>query len=166
MAFSHVWTEFFQQPSEPPSLWNVWEGSGVEAGRLEEWPLWGGAFLCYIAGPCWLSIFFSFLLNLFIFNWRIIALQYYIGFYQISTWISHRFAYVTSHLKSLPPPSPSYPYRLLPSPGWFEFLESYACSHWLSILHMVMYVSMFLSPYLPPSPSSPSKERICFLFWI
>ena len=28
--------------------------------------------------------------NVFIFNWRIIALQYCVGFYQISTWISHR----------------------------------------------------------------------------
>ena len=28
-------------------------------------------------------------LNLFIFNWRIIALQYCIGFYQASAWVSH-----------------------------------------------------------------------------
>ena len=35
------------------------------------------------------SIFFLF--NLLIFNWRIIALQYCIGFYQTSTWISYRF---------------------------------------------------------------------------
>ena len=25
----------------------------------------------------------------FIFNWKVIALQYYVGFYQTSTWISH-----------------------------------------------------------------------------
>ena len=104
-------------------------------------------------------------LNVFIFNWRIIALQYYIGFYQISTWISHRFTQVPSHLNILPPPSPSHPSRLLLSPGLCS-LSHTACSHWLSILHMVMYVSMFLSPYLPPSPSSPSKEGFCFLFWI
>ena len=35
-------------------------------------------------------------LNLFIFNWRIIALQYYVGFCNISTWIGHRRMYVLS----------------------------------------------------------------------
>ena len=32
-----------------------------------------------------------FYFNLFIFSWRIIALQYCIGFYDISAWISHRY---------------------------------------------------------------------------
>ena len=36
-------------------------------------------------------------LNLFIFNWRMIALQYFVGFYQTSTWISHKFTHVPSH---------------------------------------------------------------------
>ena len=46
---------------------------------------------------------------------------------------------------------------------WFEFPESWshaANSHWLSILRMVMYVSMLLSPYIPPSPSSPLAVSI------
>ena len=38
----------------------------------------------------------------FIFNWRKIALHYCIVFYQTSTWISHRFSYVPSHL-NIPP---------------------------------------------------------------
>ena len=37
----------------------------------------------------------------FIFNWRIIALQYCIGFHQRSTWISHRYMYVHSLLNLL-----------------------------------------------------------------
>ena len=41
-------------------------------------------------------------LNLFIFNWRIIALQYYVGFCHISTWISHRCMYVPSILNLSP----------------------------------------------------------------
>ena len=32
---------------------------------------------------------YLFLKNLFISNWRVIALQYCVGFYQTSTWISH-----------------------------------------------------------------------------
>ena len=53
---------------------------------------------------------------------------------------------------SLPPPSQSHLSGLLPSPG-LSSLSHTANSHWLSILHMVMYVSMLLSPCLPPSPS-------------
>jgi len=35
-------------------------------------------------------------------------------------------------------------------------------SHWLLILHMVVYVSMLLSPYIPPSPSSPTNHIFPF----
>ena len=44
----------------------------------------------------------AFVLFLFIFNWRIIVLQYYVGFCHTSTWISHRYTYVPS-LLNLPP---------------------------------------------------------------
>ena len=37
------------------------------------------------------EIHYSFFFNLFIFNWKIIVLQYCVGFCQTSTWISHRF---------------------------------------------------------------------------
>ena len=37
---------------------------------------------------------FIFYLNLFTFNWRMIALQYCIGFCHISTWIGHRHMYI------------------------------------------------------------------------
>ena len=46
---------------------------------------------------CW--VFFSFCF----FNWRIIALQYCVGLYHTSTWISHRYTYVPSLL------NPSHP---------------------------------------------------------
>ena len=42
-------------------------------------------------------------LNLFIFSWRIMALQYSVGFWQTSVLVSHKFTYVPSLLK-LPPP--------------------------------------------------------------
>ena len=89
------------------------------------------------------------LFNLF-FNWRVIALQNFVIFCQTSTWISHRYTYVPS-LKSLPPTS--HPSRLLQSPG-LSSLSHAAKSCWLSISHMVMWVSLLLSPYIPPSPSS------------
>ena len=58
---------------------------------------------------------------------------------------------------SLPPSSLSYPSRLISSPS-LSSLSPIANSHQLSILHMVIYVSMLLSPYIPPSTSSPSSH--------
>ena len=55
---------------------------------------------------------------------------------------------------SIPLRSPSHPSRLLRNPG-LSSLSHKVNSHWLSILHTVMYVSMLLSPYMPPSPSFP-----------
>ena len=48
-----------------------------------------------------ISLFYI-IIYLFIYKWRIIALQYCIGFYQTLAWISHRFTHVPSHL-SIPP---------------------------------------------------------------
>ena len=56
-----------------------------------------------------LSLFFFWNIhNDFIFNWRIIALQYCIGFCHTSTWISHRYTYVPS-LLNLSPTSHPFP---------------------------------------------------------
>ena len=78
---------------------------------------------------CW--VFFS----LFFFNWRIIALQYCVGLYHTSTWISHRYTYVPSLLNPLSSPTPSHPSRLSQSTG-LSSLCHMANSHLLSILHM------------------------------
>ena len=55
---------------------------------------------------------------------------------------------------SLPLPTASQPSRLSQSPG-LSSLSHPANSHWLSILDRVACVSMLLSPFVPPSPSSP-----------
>ena len=91
---------------------------------------------------------------LFIFNWRIIALQYCVGFCHISTWISHRYTYVPSLLKFPPISTWSQPSRFLQSTG-LSSLSHTANSHWLFILHMIVYMlpccSLHLShPLLPP----------------
>ena len=44
----------------------------------------------------------------FFFNWRIIALQYWIGFCHTSTWLNHRHTYAPSRL-TLPPTSHPFP---------------------------------------------------------
>ena len=54
---------------------------------------------------------------LFIFNWRIIALQYRVGFCHTSTWISHRCTYVPSFLNLLLPPFFFLIFIYLAAPG-------------------------------------------------
>ena len=95
-------------------------------------------------------VLFSIFKKLFIFNWRIIVLQYCVGFCHTSTWISHRYTYVPFFLKGghvflfdmshlLPHPS-----RLLQSPS-LSSLSHEANSHWLSILHCsVCFQAFFL----------------------
>ena len=74
--------------------------------------------------------------NLFIFHWRIIALQNFTGFCQTSTWIRHRYTYNPSLLNLLLPISLPIPTPQADTP--LSFLSRTANSHWLSILHMVV----------------------------
>ena len=84
---------------------------------------------------------------LFIFNWRIIALQYCVSFCHISTWISHRHTYVPLHtyvLHTYICLSSHFPLHPTPlgchrAPG-LSSLHHIAKFHWLSILHRVMYM--------------------------
>ena len=63
--------------------------------------------------------------NYLVFNWRIIALQNFVVFCQISTWISHRYTYVPS-LLHLPPISLPIPPLLVVTEPLFEFPEPYS----------------------------------------
>ena len=85
---------------------------------------------------------------MFIFNRRIIALQYFVGFWQASAWISHGYTYVPSlsspshlHLHCIPS-------RFVQSPS-LGLLNYTANSHWLSVLHMVVYAFYKFSPNNP-----------------
>ena len=86
--------------------------------------------------------------NLFIFNWRIIALQYCVGFCHTSIWTSHGHTYVLSFL-NLPP-------HLTPlgnQSSGFELPLSY--SRFLPatyFTHSTVRVSILLSLFIPPSP--------------
>ena len=67
---------------------------------------------------------------LFIFNWRVIALQYCVGFCHTSTRISHSYTYVPSIL-TLPPISHPLPPPQLSQSSGLSFLSHTASSHWL-----------------------------------
>ena len=93
------------------------------------------------------------LFNLFIFNWRITALQYCVGFCHTSTCISHKYTHVPS-LSNLPPTShPIPPLQVITEPQ-FEFAASYSKFPLaLYLIYGSVYVSVLLSSFIPPSPS-------------
>ena len=104
-----------------------------------------------------LQYYFCFLLLLllvfvikFVFNWRIIALQYCVHFCQISTRISHRYTYVPS-LLNLPPNTDPFPLLLGCHRALFELPESHS-KFPLAIYFIFcnVYVSVLCSPYIPP----------------
>ena len=97
-------------------------------------------FLCRFIFP----LFFK-----FVFNWKIISLQYCVAFYT-TTWISHKYTYVPILLNLPPPSTPSHSSRLSQSTGLRSLCHT-VNSQWLSILCRV--TCMLLSPFIPPSPS-------------
>ena len=99
----------------------------------------------------------SFLKKLFIFNWRMIALQYYVGFCHTSIWISHRYTYVPSLFYLLPHPTPSHPSRLLQSLS-LSFLSHTANSHWLFYTWQCIcfYAILSIRPTLSFFPRPPT----------
>ena len=117
--------------------------------------------------------------NLFIFNLRIIALQYCVGFHHTSIWISHRYTSVPS-LLNLPPISyPIPPLKVVTEPRvWAPYIiqqipTGYLFYTWRFIcLHATSLIPPTLSfPTVPASPFSRSvppltDERIKKLWYI
>ena len=101
--------------------------------------------LCCTIPPC---TFFLVVLLIyffkFIFNWRIIALQYCVDYCHISAWIGHKYIYVRS-LLNLPPPLQVVTERGLSS------LHHIANSPSISSLPMAMHGFMLWCYSLNPS---------------
>ena len=106
----------------------------------------------------WQLFFFKFL------NWRIIALQNFVVFCYTSTRISRGYTRVPS-LLHVPPISVLIPPFSLSQSPCLGSLSHIANSHWLSILHMVMWVCMLLCtshPLLPSPHVHKSVLYVCF----
>ena len=92
--------------------------------------------------------------SVFIFNWRIIALQYCVGFCHTLTRTNGRDTYIST-LVNLPPTSRPIPPSMLSWSTGPSTLYHTANSHWLSVLHVVMcmflYYPLISSPTLLPS---------------
>ena len=82
------------------------------------------------------------------FFWRIIALQYYIGFCHASTWVSHRYTYVPSLLNLLCTCLGCHRAPVEPPVSYSEFPLA------IYFTHGGLYVPVLFSQIIPPSPSS------------
>ena len=113
--------------------------------------------------------FFNFLKFKFIyFNWRLITLQYCIGFAihqhesATSTWIRHVYTCSQSWTPPLPPPSPSIPlgHPSAPAPS---ILYHASNLDWWFISYMILYMFQCHSPkssHPCPLPQSPKDCSI------
>ena len=98
----------------------------------------------------------------FFFNWRIIALQYCVGFCHTLTWIGIHVS--PCPWTSLPLPTPSHPSRLSRSTGVSSLCHT-AESHWLSVLIYMCYCySLNLSHSLLP-PEKAMTPHSSTLAW-
>ena len=90
----------------------------------------------------------------FIFSWMIIALQYWVGVCNTSTWISHRYMVCPHVLESLSH-FPLHPIPLGSHRTWGLSSQHHTGnSHWLSIWHVILYMFPCYSLHLNVSLSS------------
>ena len=102
---------------------------------------------------------------LFIFSWRIIALQCCVGFCHTSAWISHRYKDVPS-LMNLPPtpPPPPIPLLQVATEHQLECPVSYSKFLWaFCFTYNNVYVFMLLSQFIPLF-SSLLCPQVCSLY--
>ena len=112
---------------------------------------------------------------IFIFIWKITALQYCVGFCHASTGISHRYTYDPPSPFSLPPPTPSQPSTLYQSPRMnslhmtqvFNSKDHSGLKSWIEsyYFHFFQEVNIqTLCTYTHNEPSRNNSLKITFLF--
>ena len=139
----------------------VWTLEGFFCFNWAAWFFLATPFTCFIFFSNFLDTRDLFLKKkiYFIFNWRVIAIQYCDGFCHTSTWVSHRYISLPSWT-SLLPPSPPQPSRLSQSTS-LGFPASYSKLPWLSVLHMVTYMFQCYSLKSSHPLLSPLCPKFC-----
>ena len=131
----------------------------VSKGDIREIILDKEAFVSHIQRYPYLIFF-----NLFKFNWKIIALQYWFDFCHTSTWISHKCHYVPC-LLNLPPTS----HKMYISINFYWSLVALQChasfccpAKWISCTYT--YITSSLD-FLPICSWNIQYFLICYLFY-
>ena len=106
------------------------------------------------------TLFFIFLIYLF--NWRLITLQYCGGFCHTFTWISHGCTCVPPSWSPLPPPSHPIPQGHQSAPP-LSTLSHALNLDWQSISHMVIYMFQWYSPKSSQPHLFPQSPKVCSL---
>ena len=155
LAWTWFWAGWGGGPTETKS-WGQVRGKSFLSETRSPMPEPQCFFLLIYCPHVFLHRFYVFcFFNLFIFNGRIIALQYWVGFCHTSTWISHRYTYVRS-LLSLPP-SPSHPSRLLHSPGFTLWKTN---SKWEFAVDSILMAAWLISVVQTQLPRSCPQKRL------
>ena len=107
------------------------------------------------------NFFFLVLLLIYLFNWRLITLQYCGGFCHTLTWISHGCTCVFPILNHLlPHPIPQgHP----SAPAQCNILFHALNLDWWSILHMIIYMFQCYSLKLSHPCLLPQSPKVCSL---
>ena len=99
--------------------------------------------------------FFSNFLKIFIFNWRIIALQCYVGFCCTTTWISHKYTYI----QAMAPHSSTVAWQIpwTEEPGRLQSMGPWRAGHDFTFsFHFLMY---WRSKWQPTPVFLPGKSH-------
>ena len=133
--------------------WHVgssWTGDWAQVPCINRWILFFSSI--------WFGTF-----DLFIFRWRMTALQYCVGVCHTSTWISHRCTHIPLPLE---PPSHSPPHSPLyvVTEPLFELKSQNKFPLGIYFIYGSVHVSTILSQFIPPSPSSPAPSTSTNLF--
>ena len=94
---------------------------------------------------------FFFFFSFFIFSGRII---------KIFCWFLLYISMGQAWVYILTPPAPSHPSNLSQSTS-LSSLSHIASSHWLSVLHVFVYIFPCYSPFTPPSSYTPNSLYYC-----
>ena len=96
------------------------------------------------------------------FNWRLITLQYCIGFCHTLTWIHHGCTCVPHPEHPLPPPSPSPPSGSSQCTSPKHPVPCIEPGLATRFIHDIIHVSMLFSQISPPSPSPTESIRLIY----
>ena len=151
-AWAQTLTQFLFPRDKPPSTWT---------------PVLSQVWFCIFTATSAIVSFW--IINLYFlkykfiyFNWRLITLQYYIGF-AIRQHESSMGVHVFPILNPLPPPSPSHPSGSSQCTSPEHPVSCIEPGLVIHFLYDIIHVSMPFSQIIPPSPSTTETDIMIYV---